>query len=596
MKNKLTTEQLAAQTENIFKFLQLVHPELIRTKEGLKLPYGVGQRDLAVELRPLKRGVKIPFTFNHRLYNFGEKQKEALKKFLERINKENYDFCCYYSVYSFNSTKMAVSQSGKVSKAWNNKVCLKNAIGTSILIADYDDITKEEFKKYKQIFLDLGIETLDIFSGHGYQQIILLDNYVTDLELLKEYTNFLYKKGFPVDLKIKDPARIMRLPYTYNCKDPNNIIKTYISSFTEKRYKLEDIFNRLDTLPNVKLLDVAEEIKVTKKTKKTTNNNKEVDTSILINNTVKTKFVKEPLTDIELQELYPMLNIPETENAIKLMLSGFQKGYANNVLMFLTLYYKEQGFTKGLIISIINILKELDTYKYAWPDLNVKSEVDRFYFAKDYTSKAVFFGELRGKFGYIEYSFSDKSNFIINNYIFNNLDKISTKAFLIYIKLLIFSNKTGRITFKLEELEEITGIPKRTVQQHLQDLVKIRVLDKKRANRRKGETYTYFISQFISNNYGFTKVNVNSILRLIDLIDSKKLNPTQFTLCLYLKFRCYGNTDSCFLAQITLGDALNLTQGAISLAFKNLEGLELIKREAEYVTDFSFKYNYSIFY
>lgn len=409
MKNKLTTEQLAEQTENIFRFLQLVHPELIRTKEGLKLPHGVGQRDLAIELRPLKRGVKIPSTFNHRLYNFGEKQKEAFKKFLERINKEDYDFCCYYSVYSFNSTIMAVSQSGNVSKKWNNKVCLKNAVGTSILIADWDNITEEEFKKYKQIFLNLGIETIDIFSGHGYQQIVLLDNYITDLELLKKYTNLLYKKGFPVDLKIKDPARIMRLPYTYNCKNPDNIIKTYISTYTEKRYKLEDIFNRLDTLPNVKLeLDVAEEIKAAKKTKKTTiNNNKEVDTSILINNTVKTKFVKEPLTDIELQELYPMLNIPETENAIKLMLSGFQNGYANSVLMFLTLYYKEQGYTKGLIISIINILKELDTYKYAWPDLNVKSEVDRFYFAKDYTSKAVFFVELK-EFGYIEYSFTFK--------------------------------------------------------------------------------------------------------------------------------------------------------------------------------------------
>ena len=107
-----------------------------------------------------------------------------------------------------------------------NKIAVNNAIGTQILIADFDNITEDEFILEKIKLAKIGIETLDVFTGHGFQSIILLDNPTEDKELLRKFTNLMLSKGFKVDYKIKDCARIMRLIEVWNCKE-----------FTKSEYK-----------------------------------------------------------------------------------------------------------------------------------------------------------------------------------------------------------------------------------------------------------------------------------------------------------------------------------------------------------------------
>lgn len=595
---KLTEDELEKQLEGIWEFIKKIHPELRSSKYINKLnEINITSSDLCVELRALRRDINgNPMYCNHRVYNYGDKQKQLLKNFLKKLNDKEIPYCLYYSVYCFNSNVLAISQSGNVAKEWNNRIALNNAIGTHILIWDFDHINEDEFIQIKCKLLNIGLETLDIFTGHGYQSIILLDNLELDKDLLKEFTVAIWERGFDVDLKIKDCARIMRKPYCFNSKDILNggeMILTNIYSDTNKRYTLEEVRSLLNsvpkfresktTIPKIKN-ESKEEIKV---------EDKSMNTIKIVKLT--NELNKNRLNDNELEELYPMLNIKEFPNAIKLMLSGFQNGYANNVLMFITLYLKENGYALSIINDVINILKGLNTYNYSWLDMP-NSEVNRFYFMNDYTSQSVFLSELND-FGYVEYNFIDKSVITVNNYVFSKLADMSSSAFYIYIKLLEKQNYDNTGVFTLNEISEIVGISRRSIIKHIDDLVKSKLLDKKRANRRHGEEYKFFLSRFEQHKeFGFTKFNIATLKLLLTYVSLKKITTTQLCICMYIKYICYNGKQNCIISQENLGLALGISQSGISKSFKNIEDVMLIRRDEVKINDFQFKYNYTIHY
>ncbi|HBF6599511.1 TPA: hypothetical protein KOT48_003677 [Clostridioides difficile] len=596
---KLTEEEVKNRLEKLWDFLQYIHPELGNKKYISQLNNECVLGDLAIEIRALKRvkGESSAYC-NHRIYNFSDSQKKKLYEFLKKLNNKEIPYCMYYSVFNFNSKVMGVSKSGNVKEKWNNCVCINNSISTHILVMDFDDITEEEFIKYRLKLSEIGLDTSDIFSGHGYQCIIKLNQLCLDKNILTEFTNKLLSKGFPVDKKIKDSARIMRNPYTDNSKGAIKdmpIISTDLCYKSSREYSVEEIFNKLDRLPTV--ISIETPIKASGGVKidlvnKHTKIKKEVIKEV---KTGGKEINKKRLTDMELEQLYPMLNIKELPDAVKLMLSGFQEGKANNVLMFITLYLKEQGIALSVITDIINTLKDLDTYNYSWEDIP-KGEVSRFYFMKDYTSKSVFLSELQD-FGYVEYNFIDKSVITINNYIFSKLADISSSAFYIYIKLLEKENYDNTSVFTLNEISSVVGITKRRVAEHIDDLVKSRLLDKKRANRRNGEEYKFFLSRFEQHKeLGFTKFNIATLKLLLTYVEMKKINTTQLSICMYIKYICYNGKQNCSISQENLGIALGVNRTTITKAFKSIEDVMLIRRDAVKINDFQFKYNYTIHY
>ena len=410
-------------------------------------------------------------------------------------------------------------------------------------------------------------------------------------------------KGFKVDYKIKDCARIMRLIEVWNCKEFTKseyknpmAIKTKIYNYTEKRYSLDYVFECLNKLETVK--DIAQENK-TKVTKE--KSTKEVETSVQEQvQTTNVVVMKDSLQDLsydinKLKELYPVLNIAELPKPCLIMLEGFRVGYANSMLIFLVLYLKEQGYPKSIITEAMLILAEQDRFNYAWEKSVVKSEVDRFYYS-NYDWRGIFTSDLQG-FGYVEYNLVDKSVLTINNYVFNNLDKISSSAFYIYLKLLLKQDMTRQNSFTIDEMAEIVGYKRRAILKHLDDLIKSGLMDKKRANRRAGEEYKYYLSVFIVDNLGFTKINKGSIKLLLNMVDFKQLNQTQLAICMYFKYICYGGKTEANISQESLAKALGMKQNSISDSFKKIEATELIYREKEEcINDFKFRYNYSIHY
>lgn len=623
LNSNYSKEELEENIKKQWAFLQKVHAlktGAIKFNKA-ELPCNVG--DLAIEIRTLKRlNGECPAYANHRVYSFTEKQFLAFRKKMMYLYERDIPFCTYWSVYNFNSKELAIAKTtGNKAKEWNNRIATNNAVGTSALVMDFDHITEADFLEQKLRLTNLGIETIDIFSGHGYQCYILLNEFSVDKTLLYRFTNLLLSKGFPVDIKIKDFTRIMRLTNSLNSKEcykGGNPVKTFVLNDTDNRYNIEDVFNKLDTLPTVMQVSYA-----INKMKDCENDSFDDDFVIYdpeedveyknfnpikkknkIENIVKpintlTKINKNSLNDIELQQIYPMLKIEELPVPVKLMLSGFQNGYANSALMFLVLYFRDkEGFTLGHIQNVIEKLSFLDTYNYAWDDLNVNAEVKRFFYAREYKYTGIYMNDLQ-EFGYMEFpelTITDKSILVVNNYVFTKLTEISSKAFMVYLKLLIYNHKTKNISFVLDELKDITGISKRTVQDHLQCLVKVGLLDKKRANRRNKEQYVYFISQFTSQNFGFTKFNIQSLISLLNLNKNKKLSDTEFLICLYLKQMCFRDEKHCYPSQDTIGQALGITQQGVSYCFKRIVSNDLISLEKIKIDNIQFRYNIELFY
>ncbi|WP_422446727.1 hypothetical protein [Thermoanaerobacterium sp. DL9XJH110] len=190
------------------------------------------------------------------LWRLYDKATERHIKFLQKIN--GIPVCLYYSVFALDYNKETFKKDGKpYIKGYINN---QNAVHCQILVADFDKITESEHNAIIDMFNSCDIEVLSVFSGHGYQDIILLSEKVYDLNILKKFCCILKRKGFPVDENIVDPARVMRMPFSFNCKefDPTNkyhsdspkAIPTRLVRETDKRYSVKEIFEKLEMLPD----------------------------------------------------------------------------------------------------------------------------------------------------------------------------------------------------------------------------------------------------------------------------------------------------------------------------------------------------------
>lgn len=523
-----------------FSFLKTIRPNLNTEK------------NLAIEIRLLRRDKKSVYLGSFIIRDYNKYTQSRFLDFLEKV--KNIPYCMYYSVYSFNPN--ILPKTGEELKSIS-KIAKNNAYDTSILVADFDNISEEKFEDEYINFVSLNIEpSITIFSGHGYQCIWCIEN-STDKNILKKFTKLLINKGFDVDEKIKDSARLMRIPGSYNCKDRKNPIKTHIMSNENKeitRYKSDDILSKLSS-----------------------------ETYIADNKT---------FTDNELKEKYPMLNIEDLPKPIIEMLKGFKKGYANNVLMFLTLYFRDLGFSKGKIKSIMSVLSSLGDYP--WAENEVFKEVDRFFHNKNYSAKAIYISALK-EYGYIDFKVTNNEFLKIENYIISDIKDITNKSFVVYLCMILENHLTQKNSFTLVDISNIVKISTRHIKPRLDELLKIGLIDKQRGNKKDGQSYVYLINKYSRfSELGFTNFHIATLRLLLKQLEYKEINETQLVICLYLKHKCYNNSDYCYLTQEKIANDLGLTRTTITKSFAKIEELKLITRTKINLSDFQYRYDYFI--
>lgn len=502
--------QIDKQVEKQIRFLKAVHPQLEdrHWNEG------------RIELRPIKRdpGLK-EFLRSYGTWHFNEKDTAKLKEFLLRLNGKGVDL--YFSGFAFDHSMDVFKKDGK--KYEKGKVNSENALFTSILPADFDGISTEEFQAQKQRLMDLGIETIDIFSGHGFQSFILLSHSVTDKDIYKKFTTLMLAKGFKVDEAIKDPARVLRMPYSFNCKalDPNGkyysaikpeIIATTDVFWTEKRYHVIEIFEKLNSLPDV--------IKPTEPL--TVIDLKSIPTLPLTHTDrrAKREKIKQEIEEVgevkieTLKAVYYMLDFERLPDAVQKMLAGSQEGLRNKVMMFIIPFFRN---SLGLSIQTIKEIMVLwgERCSSNLSEQHVLDEVDRIY-AKGFKGKfGKYTEELRKAYGYLEFNkYTKKNKIIIPNAFFDEFTTLPDGAVRIYLAIKLAESVDGVKTFNKAEIQKNARISDSTFKRNMKPLVILNFVSKRRACRSKGEDYAYYLNPYFNSIKGFTMLD-NAVVRLM---------------------------------------------------------------------------------
>ncbi|MCC0678551.1 MULTISPECIES: helix-turn-helix domain-containing protein [unclassified Clostridioides] len=522
-----TDAQIKKQLEKQLRFLRIIYPWL--TEDNYQ--------DGAVELRPIKRDKDAKYIKSYNTWRLEEKDISSLKDFLNLLNGQGY--CLYYSVFAFNYNNTNGKQKGKI----NNS----NSLYTSVLVADFDNITDVEFKEEKKKLIDIGIETVDIFTGHGFQSIIPLKEKVWDKDILNKFTKLMLSKGFKVDTAIVDSARVMRMPYSFNCKSLDvkskhfgeGILPTTDISWTDKRYNLVYVFKALNTLPSV--IEQAEKFTAEEinslKTEPITVEEKKVE----INKIKEIKNIKiENLTTLYGE----YLNISKLPEPVQKMLQGAQSGLRNKVMLFIIPFFRNSlGLNIQTIKSILNIWGSLCT-----PNLNknfLEHEIDRIYKYGFKSKYGKYTEELRKAYGYLEFNkFTRQNKILIPNSLFEDFDVIRDGAAKIYLALKLAEQVNGIKEFTKQDIQIYANVTERTIERNIKDLVALGYICKRKSNRRIKEKYIFYINPYFSSIAGFTMLE-NSVVAL----SLTNLTDGEIKLYTYLCFMVGSNNKDCWASQ-----------------------------------------------
>lgn len=519
--------QIEKQLNKQLKFLRVVYPWLLEDN----------YQDGAIELRPIKRCKDAKYVRSYNTWRLEEKDINSLRNFLKLINGQGY--CLYYSLFSFDYTKTSGRQKGKI----NND----NALYTSVLAMDFDDITWEEFQTEKQKLINLGIETIDIFTGHGFQSLILLKEKVFDKEIIKKFTELLISKGFKVDEAITDCARVFRMPYSFNCKslDVKNkhfgkgIKPTTDISWTEKRYHVVDVFKTLNTLQNV-----IEQ----------TNPLTELDIKIIKTEPVTIEEKKVQLDKIKeikniklenLKSIYlPYIDIERLPEPIQRMLQGTQSGLRNKVMLFIIPFFRNSlGLNIQTIKAILSVWGGLCTPSLS--NSHVEKEVDRIYNYGFKGQQGKYSEELRKAYGYLEFNkFTRQNKILIPNSIFSDFDVINDGAVKIYLSMKLAEQIEGIKEFTKQDIQQVANISERTLERNIKDIVAMGYVCKRKSNRRNGEQYIYYINPYFSSTNGFTMLE-NAVIQLM----LNQLTDGEMKLYSYLCMMIGTSKNDCWASQ-----------------------------------------------
>lgn len=539
----LNEKQIKRVIEKQVKFLKLIYPEL--ATEGYK--------EGCMEIRPVKRdfkNLKKHYIQSYNAWKMQEKDIEELEKFMSNVTGKGY--CLYYSAYTMDYNKECFKEDG--SKYKKGKINKQNSLYTTILAIDFDGMDYEEFEKEKDKLKSLDIETLDIFTGHGFQSIILLEHKVYDENVLGNFTELLISRGFKVDSSIVDSARLLRLPYTFNCKalDPKQteyysednpeILPTVDINWTERRYHVQDIFNKIKSLEKIrdcKDLDldnlVIQDLEPVKD-----------EEYAPITTPKKQREVKELKIKIEnTKSQYPMIpDFDKLPDPVKKMLTETPQGLRNQTIMFLVPFFRN---TLGLNIQTIKQIMVIwgSNCTPAMSESSVLADVDRIYKKGFKGGFGKYTTELRKAYGYLEFSkYTRENKIVIPNAIFDDFDVISDGAIKIYLAMKLYNALDGIEEFTNKDIQTYAEISDSTFKRNIKDLVNLGYICKRKENRRIGEKYIYYINPYFSSIEGYTLIE-NGIIELLMM----KLTDGELKLYTYMCSMIDRSKGDCWASQ-----------------------------------------------
>lgn len=569
---EFTTDQLKTVTQYRVEFLKKIYPFLDNTDE---------YNDGCIEVRPLYRNKdgEKSYIRSFNAWHIEDQDIDNLYKLGQLINGKPY--CLYYSLYSFDYqkkiedkdkssyTKTVYKKPGKINK--------ENALFTTILGVDFDNIKPYEFKKFKQTLNSIGLQTLDVFTGHGVQSLILLDQKYYDTELQGKFVKIMFQKGFPVDTVTTDCARVFRMPYAFNCKefakniDNPQAINTFVITDTDKRYSAPDVFTRLS-----KLLDVIPASKEFVDMGQVIQRLSLVTTKPLITPKKAPKSEKE-LKDIEFRDLqneYP-INLDRFAPAIKKMMCGTPETLRNAALLFLVPFFKNT--LKLSLDQTVKILKVWD--KHCLPpqgEAFIAAETKRLWHYDFKNKFGKYTAELKNYYGEITFEEYKLDNVIlIPNIFFKELKSMADGSVQIYLSMLL-SNKIDNIKeWTAKEICQCAQISQKTFYNNFNMLVTCGYVDKSRSYKKGKEDYIYRINsyKYCTGDSGYTKVEIATVRLML-----KELTKGEIPLYLFLRYMISSTKNECYASQEYISKMLGKKRPTITINTTTLHQKHYIKK------------------
>lgn len=555
----LSSWQFEEQLETISYFLRSVHPSL----SG-----GEGFRP-CVELRPILRGeMDYKLSMSLMLWDLSDESMERLRKFLELHN--GYPACLFYSVFSYDNHVKSGGERASTGKS--TRINGDNALSVSEIALDFDSISFEEYAELVDRFEELGIYAIWVFSGHGYQAHILLDKALEDKDLLRRSVYKFRSKGFSCDPACVDPARLMRLPYTYNCKcfkdeeyedelEEPPFCKIIQDSST--RYSLDDILKKLNTLPTVSEEDerVCEQpICQEKKAKKT-----------------KAAKAAEPVEEDSFtvrKVEYPYLSNFDLPDPIAKMLAYTPHGFRNKVLGYLIRFLKTQFKLSKSQIQEILAVWATEACEPAYPSDDLKKDFTRLYYDYHGLGYDVSLVKQFGPIDREEIIALRKKDIHISNSFFKDFKELDGKTIRLYLAIKLLEHIEEPAT--TEKLSDLLGISDRALRPTLQDLLKSGHGYVKKGNRRTQMPNTYHTHRGYSVQEGYMTYSYNDVKAYItELYESGARANNDLKLFLFMRWKFYSG--DIFMSQNKLGENISVAQNTISDIVSRLESKHFIK-------------------
>ncbi|KLV14080.1 HTH domain-containing protein [Bacillus anthracis] len=559
---QFTLAEAEERAQNMINFLKIVHPN--NAGDGFKKP---------IEIKFLIRGEGASYSFYKPTLLFGLDSEKTLEVLTTAFYETSlFPHCCYYSLYNFDNTKEVRTETklnGR--KTYEHKPVKKIEYGntheTWVLPVDIDNITREEYEEYRTYLLGLGIETIGIATGNGYQMLILLDKPFKMKVLYQQFTTKLHKLIPVIDTSINVPTQVFRSPYTRNCKEFSDQFRYYkkydpqpkevvVMDWTEKRYSKKDIFRILDEEIDKKFN--KEEVVSTENVASEAPKKEIVETTVTVTSS-RGEVIK---GDKTYQDLYEHVNFEELPTNIQTILKGTTEGLRNRCVLYLTPFLnKVLGLTQEQALETLEVFNNLCTPPK--PFAAVKSDYYRI--SEDYGQykKGKYDSEMVEVFGKEELDILIKADYdkiFFDNEVIKKFNVIPHSAIRIYLAMKLLQVEEEKESFTKEEIADIAEVSEKTVQRNIKELTKFSIVVNVPGNTRKGIKKGYKINQFGQYINGFTKLNKALVETML-----LKLEPFEMVVYIYMMFKVSAmDSTFVFTSQTQMSLDIGLTQQRIS--------------------------------
>lgn len=319
----------------------------------------------------------------------------------------------------------------------------------------------------------------------------------------------------------------------------------------------------------------------------------EVDNEVEINNIIlESEQVEDEIThhtykvsSIDFNYYPTWINIASYPPGVREMFGGFRQGFADNTLMYLVILLRKEKLSYEQIEELMVLLAQLDTWDWAWDVDEVKRKTRYFFDGQWYAVSKQVYSDLEREFGSLSFrNYDDKVEFFrnkevfISNSIFTKrgtkpsiIHELSKGAFRLYLILLRDSHlyylkyKKNK-QYTEEDIVKLSSKSRSKTVPFIKELTSssIKLLDKKKNNRRNGEVYHYYINDISrkKTNQGYMHIEISVLIALESLMKDKTIKENAAMILFYVIFRMQSN-EYVQLSQQHIADMLGLTDRTV---------------------------------